>query len=375
MCLSPEHRALIHLSLIPGIGNAVIRRLKENFGSVQAGLEASEGELKGVLPPRIYGKLLRGRSSKPILRRLEREIELVGEMKCRTVAFGEEGYPSNLVHIYDPPPILFIKGELNPDDKFAVSVVGTRRATTYGRDVCSKLTREIVQQGFTIVSGMARGIDTVAHRSALESGGRTIAVLGSGLSNIYPRENTKLAEEISRNGALISEFPMTTPPVDVNFPRRNRIISGLSLATIVVEADERSGALITADFALEQGREVLAVPGSIFSRCSRGTHRLIKEGAALMESVDDLLNALNIPRAEKPEQEVPAQEKIPVDLEDEEKMVLDVIPFTPIHIDEISASVNMPPNKVSSILLMLELKGLVGQQPGKMFVRRSLRRG
>ena len=222
---------------------------------------------------------------------------------------------------------------------------------------------------------MARGIDTVAHRSALESGGRTIAVLGSGLSNIYPRENTKLAEEISRNGALISEFPMTTPPVDVNFPRRNRIISGLSLATIVVEADERSGALITADFALEQGREVLAVPGSIFSRCSRGTHRLIKEGAALMESVDDLLNALNIPRAEKPEREVPAQEKIPVDLEDEEKMVLDVIPFTPIHIDEISTSVNMPPNKVSSILLMLELKGLVGQQPGKMFVRRSLRRG
>ncbi len=370
---SPEHEALIHLSLIPGIGNAVIRRLRENFGSAQAGLEASEGELREALPPRICEKLLRGRSSRSILRRLERELKLVRSSECRTVALGEEGYPPNLVHIYDPPPILFIRGELNPDDKFAVSVVGTRRATTYGRDACSRLTREIVQQGFTVVSGMARGIDTVAHRSALENGGRTIAVLGSGLLNIYPRENADLAEEISRNGALISEFPMTTPPVDVNFPRRNRIISGLSLATIVVEADERSGALITADFALEQGREVLAVPGSIFSRCSKGTHRLIKEGATLMESVDDLLDVLNIPKV-KLEREIPSQDKIPVDLEDEERMVLDVIPFTPMHIDEISASVNMPPNKVSSILLMLELKGLVGQQPGKMFVRRSIRR-
>jgi len=371
--MSPEHQALKHLSLIPGIGNAVIRRLKENFGSARAGLEASEGELKEVLPPQICEKLLRGRSSRSILRRLEGELKLVRSSGCRTVAFGEEGYPPNLVHIYDPPPILFIKGELKPDDKFAVSVVGTRRATTYGKDACARLTKEIVRQGFTVVSGMARGIDTVAHRSALDGGGRTIAVLGSGLSKIYPKENADLAKEISRNGALISEFPMTTPPVDVNFPRRNRIISGLSLATIVIEADERSGALITADFALEQGREVLAVPGSIFSRCSKGTHKLIKEGAALMESVDDLLSALNIPKAE-PEREAASQEKMPLDLEEEEKAVLDVIPFTPIHIDEISASVDMPSNKVSSILLMLELKGLVGQQPGKMFVRRSLRR-
>ncbi|RKY05040.1 DNA-protecting protein DprA [Candidatus Poribacteria bacterium] len=370
MTPSPEHAALIHLSLMPGVGPAVIRRLVESFGSAEKALKAAEEELRGVLPKGIAERVIEGRRSKSVLNLLERELRSLERTDCRLIAYGEEGYPENLMNIYDPPPLLYIKGELKEEDGFAVAVVGTRRATPYGREACQRIVEQLVEHGFTVVSGLARGIDSIAHRTALKCGGRTIAVLGSGFNHIYPRENAGLAEEIAEKGALITEFPTITPPMDLNFPRRNRIISGLSLATVVVEAGERSGALITANFALEQGREVLAVPGSIFSPASKGTHKLIKEGAALMEDIDDLLCALNL-KAEGEEKTRKAEEEELPELDEEERRVLEAVFYTPTHIDDIIAQTGMPANKVSSLLLMLELKGLVAQQPGKTFVRRS----
>lgn len=367
MTPSLEHLALIHLSLMPGVGPAVIRRLIESFGSAEKALKASEGELREVLPKGIAERVIEGRRSESVFKLLERELRSLERIDCKLIAYGEEGYPENLINIYDPPPLLYVRGELREEDSFAVAVVGTRRATPYGREACERIVEQLVEHGFTVVSGLARGIDSVAHRTALRCGGRTIAVLGSGFNHIYPRENAGLAEEIAEKGALITEFPTITPPMDLNFPRRNRIISGLSLATVVVEAGERSGALITADFALEQGREVLAVPGSIFSPASKGTHKLIKEGAALMEDIDDLLCALNL----KVEEERPREEEKLPELDEEERKVLEAVFYTPTHIDDIVAQTGMPASKVSSVLLMLELKGLIAQQPGKTFVRRS----
>ena len=314
--------------------------------------------------------------------------------------------PARLKEIDTPPIVLYIRGELTPEDSLSLSLVGSRDAKDYGRKASYRLSYQLAQRGLTVVSGLARGIDTSAHRGALEAGGRTIAVMGSGLSFIYPATNTDLAEKITVSGALISEFPMETTPKPKNFPRRNRVISGLTLGTVVVEASNRSGALITARLAGEQGREVFAVPGEIFSELSTGTHKLINNGAKLVNTIDDLLNELprhavsqiqptasaspmpdveTEPSPQEPviekrapertsahasvEVEQPSQITPPPDLTPDERTVFDAIEDPSSHIDTIVRTTQLPIGQVSSVLLMLELKGVVQQLPGKQFTK------
>lgn len=292
------------------------------------------------------------------------------ENKVKTLSVTAKDYPTNLRYIYDPPLMLYVKGEIIPEDNVAIAIVGSRRATYYGLQNATKLAYELAAKGITIISGLARGVDSAAHRGALEAEGRTIAVLGSGLNIIYPRENERLAQNISQNGAVISEFALDTPPHRGNFPRRNRIISGLSLGVVVIEAARKSGALITANCALEQGREVFALPGKIDSFTSRGTHDLIKDGAKLVESSEDIieeLEALKFCQAK----ETKAENKIKVglDLPEEERQIYTCLSSEPIHIDEIMCKVNLSYGKLLTSLLKLQHKKLVKELVGKMYVR------
>ena len=230
---------------------------------------------------------------------MERDPGLLEKNNVNTLSIEDEGYPECLKHIYDPPQTLFVKGGFLKQDSLAVAIVGTRHPTVYGRDAAQRIAVECAAEGLTVVSGLARGIDTAAHKGALKAGGRTIAVLGSGILNIYPKQNQQLAEEIAENGAVITEFPVNAKPLPINFPQRNRIISGLSLAVVVVEAAARSGSLITAHCALEQGREVFALPGLARSVTSQGTHQLLKEGARLVETAQDILEELNLKKADE----------------------------------------------------------------------------
>jgi len=307
---------------------------------------------------------------------LEEQLSLVEKHACQVITIHDSDYPERLRTIFDPPQILYVKGELPPQRELAISIVGSRRATSYGKVMSERLSRELASKGFIIISGFARGIDSVAHRGAISAGGYTIAVMGNGLNVIYPPENSKLMEEIIENGAVISEFPMTTPPLSTNFPRRNRVISGMSLGTLVIEASERSGSLITAKFALEQGREVFAVPGEISSKMSKGTNYLIKQGAALVETVDDILDALSLDLPEMSKARKVPQAETPPDIKlgDDEQVIWNLLSQKPIHIDEIARISGLPSSKVSSILVMLELKGIIQQLPGKQFVRKMMRR-
>lgn len=279
-----------------------------------------------------------------------------------------ETYPENLKHIFDPPQRLFMKGGIEPSDQNAVAIVGTRRPTLYGTQTCEKLSYELAGRGITIISGMARGIDSAAHRGAIRAGGRTIAVLGSGHNHVYPPENRRLYEEISAHGAVISEYPLDAPPLKTHFPRRNRIISGLSRGVLVVEAAERSGALITARFALEQGRDVFAVPGNVGSATSTGTNRLIKEGAKLVETAGDILDELKYIISFKDESGTGSGDRA-IQLTSEERAIFDILDETPCAIDEISRIADLPVYRVSETLLRLELKKLVRTLPGAHFMR------
>ena len=401
--LSNETISLIHLNMIQGVGLKTVQCLHDVFGSAARALQATPDELEKIdrLSPAMLDLLKRKPTQYPI----ERELELIREYDCRVVTLYDDAYPEYLKEIETPPLVLYIRGELIPEDSLSLSIVGSRDAKDYGRKVSYRLSYQLAQRGFTIVSGLARGIDTSAHRGALEASGRTIAVMGSGLSFIYPAANSDLAEKIAESGALISEFPMGVKPKPRNFPRRNRIISGLTLGTVVVEASNRSGALITARLAGEQGREVFAVPGEIFSELSTGTHKLINNGAKLINTVDDLLNelpsyALNripsdvstaqMPRAEteasqeqstektdpKPataqspaKVQQPIQSAPPPGLTPDERTVFDAIETPSSHIDTIVRTTQLPISQVSSVLLMLELKGIVQQLPGKQFAK------
>jgi len=372
--LSTETINLITLSLIDGVGSAIIQKLIGFFGSAEEALAASYQKLSQVmgLTPDLCRKIVDQRNK--VL--LSEELKLIEKHACKVITIHDEAYPQRLRTIFDSPQILYIKGELLPQDSMAISVVGSRRATNYGKNACDQLSRQLAANGFTIVSGFARGIDSIAHRGALEAGGRTIAVMGNGLSFVYPAENAKLMEEIAASGACISEFPMSVPPMATNFPRRNRVISGLSVGTLVIEASEKSGSLITARLAAEQGREVFAVPGEVFSKMSQGTHNLIKQGAALVETVEDIIDALSLDIPRAPETKAaPEIEKPPdIKLGDEEQAVWDVLTQTPMHIDDIARLSNLTASKVSSTLVMLELKGIVQQLPGKMFTRKMAQR-
>lgn len=281
----------------------------------------------------------------------------------------DECYPKLLREIYQPPPVLYCKGNFKKADNNCIAIVGTRRASQYGIATAEKLAYELAIRGITVVSGLAHGIDQAAHQGALKAKGRTIAVIGSGLGNIYPRGTENLCNEIEKNGVLISEFPIPTPPNRINFPIRNRIISGLSLGVVVVEAPQQSGALITANFALEQGREVFAIPGRITSKTSAGSNKLIQMGAKLVIATDDIIEEV-LPQLEM--RILPAQKKSSTEIrltDVDEKRLFDLIRDEPKHIDTLQRNLQWAPGKVAMILVKLELRGLLRQLPGKMYVR------
>ncbi len=352
-----EKKYWIGFNLVRGIGSVRFQQIQNYFGDLSIAWNATPEAFKEVgLPGRALNNFLKLRKQID----LDQLYDSILEKNITVLTLLDDDYPRLLREIDQSPPVLYVKGMLTPADEFSVAIVGTRRVSDYGQQIARDSSIYLAGHGLTIVSGLARGVDGLAHRHALETGGRTIAVLGSGVDVIYPPEHRKLAEAISENGAVISDYPLGTQPEGVNFPPRNRIISGLSLATIVIEAGERSGALITADFALDQGRDVFAVPGNVLSPASRGTNRLIQNGAYAMVSPQDVLDVLNLSEIESMKT---ARQVLPTDTT--EAKILQVMGFEPMHIDEICNDVNMAVEKVSAALTMMELKGLV-QHMGAM---------
>lgn len=296
--------------------------------------------------------------------------ELACGVEARLILLGDEGYPTALGTIPAPPPFLLLRGELHAEDALALAIVGSRHATPYGLATAERLAFELAARGVTIVSGFARGIDTAAHRGALAAGGRTIAVLGSGMDVIYPPENRRLVPRVLERGALVSQFPMGTPALPAHFPLRNRTIAGLALGTVVVEAAERSGALITAGHAGELGREAFAVPGPITSEMSRGTNRLIQDGAKLVQGWEDVVAELPEPWRRCLKEPIGAPASAPA-LEAEEERLLALVGSEPVHIDRLIDASGAPAGKTAALLLALELKGSVHQLPGKHYIRKN----
>lgn len=368
-----ELDALLILNAVPGIGSAHIRKLLEHYGLAARVLTLSENDL--VSSQIVSAKTASHIAGFPKDQFLQKEHDLITRHHIRIIPLGDESYPANLKEIPDPPMVLYVKGNIPENIALSVAMVGSRKASLYGLSVAQQFAGQLASAGMNIVSGMARGIDTAAHRGALKSKGMTTAVFGCGLAHIYPPENKKLFEEISATGAVVSEFPMETSPVSYHFPRRNRIISGLSLGVVVVEAAEKSGALITADFALEQGREVYAVPGKIDSPTSQGVHHLIKQGAKLVISTEDILEDLCLRQTEHPEaqdDDTPKKDQAIRSLEglsEPEQLVYRQVTDSPIHIDDLSLRCGSDIPSMASVLLSLELKRLVKQLPGKLFVR------
>jgi DNA processing protein len=354
------------LKAVPGVGNRVFLKLLRHFGSPESVLQASKSQISEVsgITDRLASDIVGFR----IPHTIQEDLENVNKNGCTLVTYADETYPALLREIHDPPPFLYVYGTLRHASK-NVSIVGSRDATTYGQDVTRRLSADLASSGITVVSGLARGIDSTAHLGALSAGGETIAVLGCGLGTVYPSENKELFHRIARQGAVVSEFPFVATPEPHHFPIRNRIISGMSFGTVIVEATRRSGSLITAQLAVEQGREVFAVPGSVTSFRSTGTHGLIKQGAKLVEHVQDILDELPFetsqPRSYGDVLQVPKKAQVsPV-----EKRVLDELGGSPVHIDCLIQQLAMTPADVSSLLLHLELKGLVTQSPGKRFAK------
>jgi DNA processing protein len=359
------------LKSVPGIGNHLFKRLIERFNSPENVFEASGKdllEIKGITP-----RLVTVIKHHKIRDSVKKDFDLVMKKGYKIVTLSDTDYPPLLLQIPDPPPFLYVFGRLNGSFK-NIAVVGSRNATDYGISTTRRLCKDLALLKMTIVSGMAIGIDSAAHQGALMGNGNTIAVLGSGLEFVYPAENRKLFHVIAENGAVISEFPLLTEPEPHNFPIRNRIISGISLGTVVVEATKRSGSLITARLSAEQNREVFAIPGSIHSFKSTGTHALIKQGAKLVEHAQDIMEELSyIIEAphEKDKTGNEIMERIS-QLSPEESLVFEVIDAYPVHIDDLARKLSMEPGKLSSVLLQLELKGIVCQSPGKLFSRPAM---
>lgn len=358
--------ALIGLNMASDIGSIRLKRLLDFFGAPQDIFKASVDQLIAVSG---IGRETAERICFFKEESLNKEIGLIKKHKINILTIEDNGYPENLKEIPGAPIVLYVKGELLREDKLSIAIVGSRRASFYGLSLAGKFAVGLAEYGITIISGMARGIDTYAHKGALKRNGRTIAVMGSGFNQIYPYENKGLAEEIANSGAVISEFSMDTMPLRQNFPRRNRIISGLSSGVLVVEAAKNSGALITADFALEQGRDVFALPGKIDSPNSLGTNELIKQGAKLVSSVEDIIEEFN-PYLLK-SFSVQANEGSEMPIENEEAFLYDLISEQPIYLDEIIQKANLEFPTLSKMLLELEMRNLIRQLPGKQFIRRN----
>lgn len=352
--------------MIPGLGNVAAKKLLERFGTPQGIFAATRSELMSVKGVRkAVARTIANQEwgSDP-----EKVLETVENSGARLIPYGDPVYPSPLREIHDPPFLLYAKGQDIPAGLTMIAVVGSRNPTPYGSRAARELAQGLARRGVGVVSGMARGIDAAAHWGCLEGLGYTVAVMGTGIDVIYPASNRKLFERVAQKGTIISEFPPGTPPEPKNFPIRNRIISGMSKAVLVVEATKKSGSLITAASALNQGRDVFAVPGSINSFKSTGCHFLIKQGAALVENADDILDQLGLNYPHVPKRDL-LRDVPPGPVEEREKRIYDLISDDPLHIDHIARLGNLDPAEVSSVLMKLELKGLIRQLPGKMFVR------
>ncbi|MBI4186695.1 MAG: DNA-protecting protein DprA [Chloroflexi bacterium] len=343
----------VGFSFIPGIGRVKLGQLESHFGNLSEAWQAATADLRHAGLDNNSAQAVttwRPRIS------LEAEMEKMERCGVKALTWHDQDYPSRLKEIYDYPPVIYVRGSLLPEDEWCLAVVGTRRATVYGRQVAEEIVADLARSKITIASGLARGIDSVAHRAALDAGGRSIAVFACGLDIVYPGENADLARQIIQRGALVSEYPLGTKPKAENFPRRNRILSGLSLGVLIIEAGDTSGAMITARLALEQNREVFAVPGSILSPASRGTNLLIQEGAKLVRDYADILEELNLTAVAH---QIEMKEIIPSS--DTEALLLKQLSAEPTHIDEVCRSTGLPAPTISSTLAMMELKGLVKQ--------------
>lgn len=355
------------LKNVPGVGNLLSKRLLDCFQSPDAIFNASSHDLLQV--EGMSQGLVSAIRHQKISDQIKREIDLVSRKNYKIVTLSDPDYPALLLQIPDPPPYLYVYGSLETDTR-NIAVVGSRNATAYGISTTQRLCTGLAYRKITIVSGMAQGIDTAAHQGALAGKGKTIAVLGSGLERVYPSENRNLFHQIAESGAVISEFSLLAEPDAYHFPARNRIISGISLGTVIVEATRKSGSLITARLAAEQNREVFAVPGSIHSFKSTGTHNLIKQGAKLVEHAQDILDELPVvlnPQGGEPDTnpDEPVESGPPLSLD--EALVFKALGPYPIHIDNLIRKMEIEPGKLSGILLKLELQGIVHQAPGKLF--------
>lgn len=356
------------LAMVPGIGPLAMQRLLAHFSSPSAVLAASVGELQYVagIGPTLAKRIAVARTESNV----DEQLQLAAEHNITVLTPDDDRYPKLLNELPDPPAVLFVRGEFKKIDGLAVAIVGTRHASRYGLKQAEALAGTLANAGFTVVSGMARGIDTAAHRGALSAGGRTIAVLASGVLAPYPPENGKLCEEIAASGCVVSEAPPTMPPIAGMFPQRNRIISGLTLGTIVVEASSRSGALITARHAGEQNRQVFAVPGQIDSALSAGPHRLIRDGAKLVTSIDDVLEELGPLATEaKRDDGTTVRAPIEVTLNEQEAQVLQAIEPRGSLIDEMTEASGLPVQRVLATVSVLEMRGLVRKVSGNRVVR------
>jgi DNA processing protein len=353
--------AWLALSLVPEIGPVTFRKLLSVFGDPGAVFDVPRKELSAV--EGVGEKRANNIKDFSGWKGVEQQLKQLNRCNARAVTFLSDEYPVMLRQVEDAPVLLYVKGTILAEDRFAVALVGSRKSTPYGRLVAETLSSELAASGFTVVSGMARGIDTMAHKGALASGGRTVAVLGSGIDRAYPPENRGLMERIGESGYVASEFPWGTEPNKENFPRRNRLISGLSMGVVVVEAASGSGALITARTALEQNREVFAVPGNITSQNSAGSNDLIKKGAKLVQKADDIIEEL----APMLRGFVKAKVKLTAEITDEERRLCDILTGEPLHIDALSRELSLSPAKALATLLSLEMKGVVKQTDGKRF--------
>ena len=366
-----ESDALLVLNAVSGLGNARIKKMIDSLGSATAFFHLKDNEFKQfcneqILPPQVIKNI----RNFPKDKYLKKEYNLVQFHRVQLLTYKNEDFPKLLKEIPDAPFLLYVKGNTKALNTPSIAMVGSRRASVYGLSMAEKFSGELAEAGVTIVSGLARGIDAACHRAALKAKGTTIAVLGCGLCHVFPEENRELTEEISLEGTLVSEFAMGTFPLPYHFPKRNRIISGLSLGVVVIEASAKSGALITSDFALEQGREVFAIPGKIDQPNAQGVNRLIKEGAKLVSSVEDILEELKLPlSAYVGAGSQPAPVKQIINLSEDEKPIYQQLSDEPQHIDDLAEQCAIPIPQLMAVLLNFELKGIIKQLPGKLFVR------
>ena len=363
-----EQRALVALSLVPGVGLGRIRALLAQFGAATKALNASRTALQRVpgVGPQTAGAIVDFDDFAAV----DQQMKRAAQMEATLITPWDDRFPPRLRQIYDPPALLWMRGTLTSADRRAIAIVGTRRCTEYGRRQAYRFAQELVAEGFTIVSGLAYGIDAAAHRGALEAGGRTLAVLGSGVNRIYPSKNKGLAQDAIQQGAVLSEYPLDAPPDAPHFPERNRIVSGLALGTLVVESHEKGGSLITARLAVEQNREVFAVPNMLGRSAGVGTNQLIQRGhGKLVLDADDILDELNVPaRSEGAESSEPAP-SAPPDLNTVEQTLYDALSKEPTQIDVLCAETDLDASTALVYLLNLEFKGLVRQMAGKQFYR------